>query len=228
MTDGRHPVVPSPMRRAIARRMADSKRTAPHFYASTDIEMDGSLDVLDALNAGRGRDTRITVTAQLVRALAETLAHHPAFNATWNDDVVELVDAVNIGVAVALDDGLIAPAVMDCADKTVEEISVSLRDLVDRTKTGRLRGPEMTDATFTLSNLGTFDISAFTAIVAPPQVAILATARIEARAVVRKGSIVSRRMMTATLSADHRAVDGAAAAAFLGDLKAGIQSSGES
>ena len=105
------------MRQAIARRMVESKATAPHFYLSTEIEMDALLAVADAANAGRAREDRITVTAFLLRAIALTLAEHPAFNAVWNGDVVERWDAINIGVAIALEDGLIAPALLDCRDR---------------------------------------------------------------------------------------------------------------
>ena len=143
----------------------------------------------------------------------------PAFNAAWNGDVVESVDAINVGVAIALDDGLIAPALLDCRERGVEDLSRGLADLVARTRAGRLRAPEISEGTFTLSNLGMFDVTQFTAIITPPQVAILATARTAERAVVRDGQLAIRRLMTATLSSDHRVVDGVGAARFLGTLK---------
>lgn len=217
--EGRHVVTQSPMRRAIARRMADSKRETPHFYVTTDVEMDRLLELIDRLNADRAKEARLTVTAFLIRAVALTLAEHPSFNAVWNAGSLEEVDAINIGVAIALDDGLIAPALLDCRDRAVEDLATGLADLVARTRAGKLRAPEINDATFTLSNLGMFQVTEFTAIVTPPQVAILATARTDPRAVVRDGEIVTRRMMTATLSSDHRVVDGAGAARFLGTLK---------
>lgn len=211
------------MRAAIARRMVQSKQQAPHFYVSTEIEMDAVVEATNALNEGRQREERITLTAALIKALALTLADHPALNATWNGDVLERVDAINIGVAIALEDGLIAPALLDCQDRDVEGISVALRDLAARARAGKLRAREISDATFTLSNLGMYDVSAFTAIITPPQVAILATAKTEPRAVVRDGQIVVRQVMTATLSSDHRALDGAAAARFLADLRARLE-----
>jgi pyruvate dehydrogenase E2 component (dihydrolipoamide acetyltransferase) len=217
--DGRHPVAPSPMRRAIARRMAESKQTAPHFYLSTEIEMDALLAAAEAANVGRAREDRLTVTAFLLRAVALTLTQHPAFNAAWNGETVERWDAINVGVAIALDDGLIAPAVLDCRDRGVVDLAAALRDLVARTRAGKLRAAEIGEGTFTLSNLGMFDVTAFTAIITPPQVAILATAKTVERAVVRDGDVVVRQVMTATLSADHRVVDGAGAAGFLGTLK---------
>lgn len=227
MTAMPKPVTPTRMRAAIARRMAQSKQQAPHFYMTTEIEMEAVLEVAARLNEGRPREERVSVTAFLVRALAEVLPKHPLFNAVWRKDgILERIEAVNVGVAVAVEDGLIAPAVLDCAGRSLDEIGTSLRDLVERTRAGRLRAAEISEATFTLSNMGTYDISAFTAIINPPQVAILATARTEPRAVVRDGEIVVRQMMTATLSADHRAVDGAAAAGLLADLKEVLASPG--
>ncbi len=223
---GRHPVAPSPMRRAIARRMTESKQQVPHFYLSTEIEMDAVLDLTDRTNEGRERSDRVTVTAFLLRAVALTLAEHPAFNATWNGPVIEHVDAINIGVAIALDDGLIAPALLDCRERDVADLATGLADLVARTRAGKLRAAEIGEGTFTLSNLGMFEITSFTAIVTPPQVAILATARTVERPVVRDGALTIRRIMTATLSSDHRVVDGVGAARFLATLKGLIEAPG--
>ncbi len=215
----RHPVSQSPMRRAIARRMVESKQQVPHFYLSSEIEMDALLDLVDSTNEGRAREDRITVTAFLLRAVALTLAEHPAFNAAWNGDVIERWDAINIGVAIALDDGLIAPALLDCRDRGVADLAAGLSDLVARTRIGKLRAAEIGEGTFTLSNLGMFDVTSFTAIVTPPQVAILATAKTVERAVIRNGAVATRRIMSATLSSDHRVVDGVGAAKLLGTLK---------
>jgi pyruvate dehydrogenase E2 component (dihydrolipoamide acetyltransferase) len=211
------------MRSAISRRMAESKSKAPHFYVSTDIEMGAVTTANDALNVGRNGDERVTLTAWLIRAIAQSLVAYPALNAVWEGDLLERVDSINIGVAIAIPDGLIAPALLDCGAKNIATISTELRDLITRTKAGRLKPAEFSDATFTLSNLGGFSVTQFTAIVTPPQVAILATGKSEARAVVRDGAVVARQMLTATLSADHRAVDGALVASFLGDLKARLE-----
>ena len=148
-----------------------------------------------------------------------TLAEHPAFNAAWDGDAVEPWDAINIGVAIALDDGLIAPALLDCRDRDVASLAAGLADLVARTRAGKLRAAEIGEATFTLSNLGMFDVTQFTAIITPPQVAILATARPSSARSSRDGEVVVRRVMTATLSSDHRVVDGVGAARFLATLK---------
>lgn len=199
--------------------MTESKQLVPHFYVSTEVEMDVLLAVADGVNQGRSREERMTVTAFLLRAVTLTLAEHPAFNAVWNGNTVERWDAINIGVAIALDDGLIAPALLDCRERGIADLAAGLGDLVTRTRAGRLRAREIGEGTFTLSNLGMFDVTAFTAIITPPQVAILATARTVERPVVREGRIVVRKVMTAALSSDHRVVDGVGAAGFLGTLK---------
>jgi pyruvate dehydrogenase E2 component (dihydrolipoamide acetyltransferase) len=224
---GRTPVEFTPMRTAISRRMVESKSKAPHFYVSTDIEMDAVVAANDVLNQGRTGDERVTLTAWLVRALARSLVAFPALNAVWEGDTLERSEPINVGIAIAIPDGLVAPALLNCAEKDLVTISTELRDLVARTKTGKLRPAEFTEQTFTLSNLGSFPVTQFTAIVTPPQVAILATGRSESRAVVRDGAVVVRTMLTATLSADHRAVDGALVAAFLGDLKARLEAPAE-
>ena len=221
---GRTPVTFTPMRAAISRRMVESKSKAPHFYVSTDVDMEALIAANTAVNVGREGDDRVTITAWIVRGLAQSLVAAPALNAVWSGETLERVDAINIGIAIAIPDGLIAPAILDCANKDLATISAELRDLVVRAKSNKLRPAEFSDATFTLSNLGAFPVTQFTAIVTPPQVAILATGKSEARAVVRDGAVVARQMLTATLSADHRAVDGALVATFLGDLKSRLES----
>ena len=228
MTQGRTPVTFDRMRQAIARRMVQSKQSAPHFYVSRDLEMDAAMDALAALNAGRAKEERATVTALLLKAIASTLTAHPAFNAVWNGETLERVDAINLGVAIDLGDaGLIAPALLDCATKSVDQLGAELRDLVARARIGKLRAPEIAEGTFTLSNLGGLGVTGFTAIITPPQVAILATGVTEPRAVVRDGQVVIRRIMSATLSSDHRAVDGAGAARVLGDLQELLSTAGD-
>lgn len=207
----------SPMRKAIARRMVDSKREAPHFYLEADVPMDAVLAL--TRKPADGPRPAITVTAVLARACAVALRSHPRLNAVWTERGLEQMDVVNLGVAVALDDGLIAPALLGADSLSLAETTEALADLVARARAKRLRPDEVSGATFTLSNLGMFDVSRFTAIVVPPQVAILATARTTDRAVVTGGEVVARPMMAATVSADHRAVDGADVAAFLETFK---------
>ena len=211
----------TPMRRAIARRMTESKQQAPHFYVSTEIGMDAVLVAVERLNAES--DERVTVSAFLVRACALALTEHPGFNAVWTDAGLEEVDAVNVCVAVALEGGLIAPAILDAGTLDLRATAAALRDVSGRARGGKLRAAEVNEGTFTLSNLGMFEVSAFTAIVTPPQVAILATGKTERLPRAAGEEVVLRSVMTATLSADHRAVDGADAARFLGTVKAMLE-----
>ena len=223
-TPGRHLVKPTPMRKAIARRMSQSKQQAPHFYVSCEIGMDAAVAATAKLNEGNDSGVRVTLTALMLKALALVLSDVPSFNAHYTEAGHELIDAINIGVAIDIPAGLIAPAILDCANLDVEQLSVRLKDLAERSKLGKLRVAEMNDASFTLSNLGMFDVSSFTAIVTPPQVAILATGRSRPLPRVVDGDIVVQTVMTATLSSDHRAVDGVGAARFLANLKQRLES----
>ncbi len=223
---GRRVLEPSRMRRAIARRMTDSKQQAPHFYVTADIDMEAALAVVAEANEANGPDQPVTLTAVLVSAVATVLEDEPDFNAHWTDEGHTLLDTVNVGVAIAVEDGLIAPAILECADLTLAEMAARLADLIARTRAGKLRGPELTAASFTVSNLGMFPVSSFVAILNPPQVGILSTGRSALRPQVVDGQIVARMTMSATLSADHRAVDGVAAARFLGRLKERLEGGG--
>lgn len=227
--EARSKVEPTPIRAAISRRMVASKRDAPHFYVTGEIEMDALLAAIahrNGVGAEGGDAPRTTVTAFLVRAAALALAEHPMLNAVWDGGAVYQVTALNIGVAIALEGGLVAPALLDCRHRPVADIAAGLADLTARARHGRLRAPEISDATFTVSNLGMFDVASFSAIIAPPQVAILALGRVEPRPVVRDGQICVRHLMTATVSADHRVVDGADVARFLTALKGLLASPG--
>ena len=212
------------MRAAIARRMSDSKHQAPHFYLETEIDMSAAHALVTRLNEDTA--TRVTVTALLARAAAVALQAHPKLNAVWTDRGLERVERVNLGIAVALEEGLIAPALIGADSLTVTEIAAALNDLVSRARARRLKALEMTEGTFTLSNLGGFQITRFTAIITPPQVAILATGRTIERAVAVEGQVAVRPVMSATVSADHRAVDGAEVAAFLQTYKSALETEG--
>jgi len=207
----------SRMRQAVARLMSQSKREAPHFYLSMDVRMDAASELLAEVN--RGSVNNCTATALMVRALAESLVRHPSVNAHIVDGEPVPRDEVSIGVAVATGDGLLAPALLDMAGRSLDEVAGALTDLVERARAGRLKGRELSGATFTLSNLGMHQVTSFSAIINPPQVAILAVGQIEDRVVAHDGSPKVVKAMTATLSADHRALDGAEAAAFLGDFR---------
>jgi pyruvate dehydrogenase E2 component (dihydrolipoamide acetyltransferase) len=207
------------MRRAIARRMRDSKREAPHFYVSSTVEMDSALAALDSLNADRESGERISVTAFLVHACARALERHEQLNAVWTPDGLAVVEQVNVSVAVAIDGGVIAPSLTGCQRLSLTDTATALNDLVARAQTDRLRGSELTEGTFTLSNLGMFPVSQFTAIVTPPQVAVLATGAITRVPALAVGGVIAKSVMAATVSADHRAVDGVDVARFLESLK---------
>lgn len=213
------------MRKAIARRMSDSKRDAPHFYVSTEIEMD-TVSALVADESERA-GSRITATAALVRACVVALRENPRVNCVWTDEGLLQSEEINPGVAIALDEGLIAPALLAADRLDLRGTAAALDDLAARTRNGKLSAAELSDATFTLSNLGMFQVSAFTAIVTPPQVAILATGRSMARVVPGPAGPRTASVMTATLSADHRALDGVDAARFLGTLKQTLEAPGE-
>jgi pyruvate dehydrogenase E2 component (dihydrolipoamide acetyltransferase) len=203
--------------------MVESKREAPHFYVSAEIEMDAAVAHVETLNEA-AEDVRVTVTALLIRACALALREHERLNAVWAGEILELSSEINIGVAIALDDGLVAPALLGCDGLGILATAAALQDLVERARHGKLRGREMTDGTFTVSNLGMFEVSQFTAIVTPPQVAILAAGKIDRLPRFAEDEVVARQVMTVTVSADHRALDGADVARFLGTLKLGVES----
>jgi pyruvate dehydrogenase E2 component (dihydrolipoyllysine-residue acetyltransferase) len=207
---------PTKMRAGIARRMSASKHEIPHFYVSTEIRLDEALTRLAARDAAA---PRLTLTAVLVRASVLALQEHPRLNAHWTDDGLVLFDEVNLAVAVALAEGLIAPALVGAQLLDLEATSAALEDLVERARVERLRPPELSSGTFTLSNLGMFEVTSFTAIVNPPQVAILAVGRSRHLPRLIGGELRQSSVLSATLSADHRALDGADAARFLETLK---------
>jgi pyruvate dehydrogenase E2 component (dihydrolipoamide acetyltransferase) len=209
------------MRAAIARRMSESKRGAPHFYVQADVDVDALLAQIEQLN--ENRPEQISVTAGLAAACIDALRDHPRLNSVWTENGLVQAEAINLGVAVALNDGLVAPALIGAEELDLPALNDALRDLVERARSNRLRPAELSEATFTLTNLGMFAVSAFTAIIAPPQVAILATARPQERWVLRDDAPVSRRTMIVTLSADHRAVDGVDAARFLETFKSRVE-----
>jgi pyruvate dehydrogenase E2 component (dihydrolipoamide acetyltransferase) len=214
------PVEQTPMRRAVARRMSDSKRDAPHFYVTIEAVVDGPVA---AVESERAKGRRVTLTAFLVMATAAALVEHPAFNAVWTEEGPARAASVNIGVAVALDDGLVAPALLGAETLDLVATAAALDDLVARARAGKLRSSELTEATFTISNLGMYGVRSFSAIVTPPQVAILAAGSVQRRPRYEGDSLVARDVIELTLSADHRAVDGAEAAMFLRTLVRGLE-----
>jgi len=210
---------PSRMRQAIARRMAQSKREAPHFYVTMDIDMTAAMRMRSELNEGVQREERISVNDMIVRACAMALKKFPYMNSYYVEDRVQIHEAIHVGIAIALEDGLIAPAILDCQNKSLKEIARASEDLANRGRGGTLRPQEYTGATFTISNLGMYDVDNFVAIINPPQAAILAVGTVKPQPVVRENQIAIAQVMKATLSADHRVTDGAKAAQFLKEVK---------
>ncbi len=220
---GEKQVVPlSKMRQAIARGLQASKQNIPHFYETIDVDVEDLSHVRAQLNAQlEPEKIRLSLGDLVSKAVAVALLRHPALNAHYNAEKSEITrfGDVHLGFAVALPDGLIVPVLRNIDQMGLKEIRQRSGDLIERARAQRLKQDEMTGATFTVSNLGAFGIREFSAIINPPSVGILAVAAAEKRPVVRNDQIVARTMMTLTLSADHRAVDGAVAAEFLRTLK---------
>jgi pyruvate dehydrogenase E2 component (dihydrolipoamide acetyltransferase) len=216
---GEDEVIPvSPKRKVIAERMCQSKFSAPHYYLKISATMDGLLHVRETQNAQS--EEKISLNAFLIRLTAEALKNHPMVNTSWSGETIVKHHRIDIAVAVAQEDGLIAPVVRDCGEKGILVIDKELRALVDKARKGTLVPEEYSDATFTISNLGAFGIEEFTAIINQPGSAILTLGKIEKQAVVGSGDIVEvHSIMIMKLSCDHRIIDGAVGAAFLRDLK---------
>jgi pyruvate dehydrogenase E2 component (dihydrolipoamide acetyltransferase) len=212
-------VAMSRIRQTIARRMAQSKREAPHYYVALDIDMTEAERIRHQLNDLWHGETHVSVNDLLVRACALALAKHPEFNAWYVNEQVQRHAAINVCIAIALDDGLIAPAILDCHTKTLRDVAVASRSLVERAKSGVLKPEEYTGGTFTISNLGAYHVETLIAIIQPPQTAILGVGSVRAAPVVREGQVVIAKLMKAALSADHRVTDGAQGAQFLNEIR---------
>ena len=211
-------VAVSRKRQVIAQRLGESLFTAPHFFLTLGIEMDNLLDARDRVNAKRKE--KVGLNPFLLKLLAEALKRHQALNSSWFGDYIQNHSSIDLGIAVAQPDGLITPIVKNAGSKGILQIEGELKDLIDRARTNKLKPEEYSGATFTISNLGSFGIEEFTAIINPPGVAILALgATIKTPVVAEDDSIVVKRIMKVTLSCDHRVVDGAVGAAFLTDFK---------
>lgn len=207
------------IRQTIARRMTESKQQAPHFYVTVDIDMGEALALRRALNAASGEQGKVSVTDMLVKAAALALVEFPDMNASYAGETVQVHGRVNIGVAVAREEGLITPVIPDCHLKTLTEIAREARGMIERARVGKMKPEDLTEGTFSVSNLGMFDVESFVAIINPPEAAILAVGRVEPRPVVVEGAVVVRERMKATLSVDHRVADGVRAAQFLRQVR---------
>ena len=209
----------SRMRQTIARVTGDSKRETPHFYVSSDVDMSKVMALRADINQAVPSESRVSVNDLIVKACAMALQRYPKFNAFFRGDHLQMNANVNIGIAIALESGLIVPGINECQDRTLVEIAAASRDLISRAHTGTLRNEEYSGTTFSISNLGMFDVDSFTAIIYPPHAAILAVGRVKEQPVVREGQVVVSQMMNATLSVDHRVADGAEAAQMLMEVK---------
>lgn len=210
----------SRMRQQIARVTLRSKQEKPHFYVTSEVDMTEAMNLRRQVNAAlEDQGVRVTVNDLIIKACVDALKTHPKFNAFLQDDAIRLNDTVNVGIAMAVEDGLLMPAIMGCEDMSLKDIAAASKDLADRAQNGALRPDEYTGGTFGISNLGMFDVSTFVAIIQPPQSAILAVGTVAKKPVVRDDQIVVRQIMNATISADHRIVDGAEGAQFLIQVK---------
>lgn len=211
----------SQMRKVIARRLSESKFTAPHFYLTMEIDMENAIQARKALN--EDSEIRISFNDLIVKASAAALRKHPEINASWFDDRITYHPEVNIGVAVAIDEGLMVPVIRNADLKSLSMIKTEIKQLAGKARDRKLSPEEMSGNTFTISNLGMFDIDEFTAIINPPDACILAVGSIVQKPVVRNNQIVIGNTMKVTLSCDHRIVDGAKGAVFLQTLKAFLE-----
>lgn len=205
------------MRKTIARRLAESKFTAPHFYLTLAIDMDNAMAARKSINAQDG--VKISFNDMVIKAAAMALRQHPAVNAAWLGDTIRYNDHVHVGVAVAVEDGLLVPVIRFADSKGFATINEEVKTLADKAKSKKLQPNEWEGNTFTISNLGMFGIEEFTAIINPPDSCILAVGAINQVPVVRNGQVVPGNVMKVTLSCDHRVVDGASGAAFLQTFK---------
>jgi pyruvate dehydrogenase E2 component (dihydrolipoamide acetyltransferase) len=212
----------TPMRAAIARQMPLSKGPVPHFYVTSDVAMDRAWELREELNGLEGQP-KISVNDLVVKACALALLKHPGVNASLQGQAIRVHHRAHIGIAVALPQGLITPVLRDADVKPLAQIAVESRDLTERTRSGKLRAQEITGATFSISNLGMFDVDEFSAIINPPEGAILAVGSIVQTPVVEHDQVRVGRRMKITLSCDHRVMDGAMGARFLQDVKRLLQ-----
>ncbi len=207
----------SQMRKTIARRLAESKFSAPHFYLTMEIDMDGAIAARTSVNASG--DVKISFNDMVVKACALALRKHPKINSSWRGDTIRYNEHVHIGVAVAVDEGLLVPVVRFADSKGFAQIGAEVKSFAEKAKSKKLQPSDWEGNTFTISNLGMFGIDEFTAIINPPDACILAVGAIKQVPVVKKGAVVPGNVMKVTLSCDHRVVDGASGAAFLQTLK---------
>ena len=211
----------SQMRKAIARRLSESKFGSPHFYLTMEINMDQTIKARESIN--EYSPVKISYNDIIIKAAAAALRQHPKVNVAWQGDTMRFNKHVHIGVAVAVDEGLLVPVIKFADNKSLAHISTEVKELAGQAKNKKLQPKDQEGGTFAISNLGMFGIEEFTAIINPPNACILAVGGIKQTAVVKDGQLVPGNVMKVTLSCDHRAVDGAVGSAFLQTLKAFIE-----
>jgi pyruvate dehydrogenase E2 component (dihydrolipoamide acetyltransferase) len=213
------------IRKTIARRLTTSLGPVPHFFLTTEVDMERAAEAREALNrqladqAQRAEAIKISINDIILKATATALTHHRACNAWFQDDHVRYWNVVHLGMAVAVDDGLITPVIRNAHRKSLSRLGTEARALAGRARERRLQPEEYTGSTFSVSNLGMFDIDQFTAVINPPEAGILAVGSVTPKAVVVEGQVAIRRQVRLTMSCDHRVIDGATGAAFLRTLK---------
>ena len=210
----------SQMRKTIAKRLSESKFTAPHFYLTIDVDMDRAQEQREAL---KQEGVKVSFNDLVIKASAMALKNHPQVNSSWMGDSIRMNHHVHMGVAVAVEDGLLVPVVRHADMKGLQAISAEVRDMAGKARDKKLQPSDWEGNTFTISNLGMFGIEEFTAIVNPPDACILAVGTIREEAVVKNGAVAVGRRMKMTLSCDHRVVDGATGSAFLKELKENLE-----
>jgi pyruvate dehydrogenase E2 component (dihydrolipoamide acetyltransferase) len=209
----------SNIRKVIARRLSQSKQTIPHFYLSLEVDMRAAMQLRKQFNAAVEESRKVSVNDLVVRAVAVTLVKHPALGSRLEGEVVHYPSSVNVGVAVSLEEGLIVPVVRDAAAKSLTALGAEIRTLADRARKGQLKPDEYSGGTFSITNLGMYEIEQFQAIINPPEAAILAVGAVRETPIVENGAVVPGQLMNLTISVDHRLVDGQMAALFLRDVK---------
>jgi pyruvate dehydrogenase E2 component (dihydrolipoamide acetyltransferase) len=223
-----HKAVPhSTMRKVIARRLTEAKQTIPHFYVSIDVELDALLKLRADLNARSPKEGagayKLSVNDLVIKAAAATLRKLPQTNASWTDDAIVIYDDVDISIAVSIPDGLITPIIRKADQKGLATISNEMKDLASRAKAGKLKPEEFQGGGFSISNMGMYGVSNFSAIINPPQAGILAVSAGEKRPVVKGDQLAIATVMTVTLSVDHRVIDGALAAEWVSTFKSIVE-----
>jgi len=211
----------SQMRKVIARRLGESKFSAPHFYLTIEVEMSKAMATRKQLN--EIAPTRISYNDLVVKSCAVALRQHPAINSSWLGDKIRINKEINVGVAVAVPDGLLVPVIRHADMKSLSQINVEVKELAGKAKEKRLQPDQMQGNTFTISNLGMFDIDEFTAIINPPDACIMAVGSIAEKPIVKDGELAVGNIMKLTLSCDHRVVDGASGARFLQTVKSMLE-----